>query len=363
MTAATITPQIRGRVTELGNVVHEVLDGLIEGVAIVDRGGRLVHANRPLEAMLGYDRGELAGSAWRALLSNGDKWQAGDWRPGYRDTRLRHKDGHAVPVLVAGQPLAGGQEGVLTTIVEQEASADNREQARRVAQVATAGQQASSVAHEVYNALTIVGLQSQVLARNPELSPTCRHGLDIIHEQVLQMKELLSDLLRPGQVRGLHQLPVSLDDLIRCIVDLVGEDMITAGVRVITNLDGALPQIWADRHKLQQVLVNLFNNARQAVASTGRPGTLTITTQRAGDDRVQVRFADDGPGIPEEMLDQVFEPFFSTKAPAQGTGLGLTICRDIVQRHGGQIWAEANPAGGATFVVELPLGEGIEAEG
>ncbi|MBN1660139.1 MAG: PAS domain S-box protein [Anaerolineae bacterium] len=349
--------------TEQSNILHQVLDGLIEGVAIVDPGGRLIHANRPLETMLGYDHGELAGSAWRALLSNGDRWQAGDWQPGYRDTRLRHKDGHPVPVLVAGRPLGEGQQGILTTIVKQETSAGNGEQARRVARAAAVSQQASSVAHEVYNALTIVGLQSQVLARNPELSPTCRHGLGIIHEQVVQMKDLLNELLRPGQVHGLHLVPVNLDDLIRCIVALLGDDMIAAGVRVVTHLDGALPPLWADRHKLQQLLVNLLNNARQAVASTGRPGTLTITTQRAGSDRVQVRVADDGPGIPADMLDQVFEPFFTTKAPAQGTGLGLTICRDIVQRHGGKIWAEANPAGGATFVVELPLGEAQALEG
>ncbi|HSJ56994.1 MAG TPA: ATP-binding protein [Anaerolineae bacterium] len=348
--------------TELGNVLHEVLDGLIEGVAIVDSGGRLVHANRPLEAMLGYERGELAGSAWRNLLSNGDRWQVGDWRPGYRDTRLRHKDGHAVAVLVAGRPLGGGREGVLNTIVEQEASSANRDQARGVARVAAASQQASSVAHEVYNSLTIVGLQSQVLARNPELNASCRYGLKIIHEQVAQMKELLSDLLRPGQARGLHLVPVSLDDLVRCTVTLVSEEMAAAGVSVVTNLDGSLPRLWADRHKLQQVLVNLANNARQAVASTGRQGTVTIGTQRVGSDWVQVRVADDGPGMPEEMLGQVFEPFFSTKAPAQGTGLGLTICREIVRRHGGEIWAEGNDAGGATFVVELPIGE-VDAEG
>lgn len=342
--------------TDLGSVLHEVLDGLIEGVAIVDAGGRLVHVNRSLEGILGYERGELAGSTWRTILTNGDRWQAGEWRPGYRNARLRHKDGHAVPVLVAGQPLAGGHEGVLMTIVDQRGTTSgNGEHGRGVARVAAASQQASSVAHEVYNSLTIVGLQSQVLARNPDLNPSCRHGLNIIHDQVAQMKELLGDLLRPGQARHEHMMPVDLDELIRTLVDLLGDQMAAAGVRVVTDLDGALPPLFADRPKLQQVLVNLINNARQAVMSTGRPGTLTITTQRAGNGHVQVRFADDGPGIPDELLGHVFEPFFSTKAPTQGTGLGLTICREIVERHGGDIWGETNPDGGATFVVELPV--------
>ncbi|HEM46919.1 MAG TPA: PAS domain S-box protein, partial [Alphaproteobacteria bacterium] len=166
-----------GRAKEPSGVLHEVLDGLIEGVAIVDAGGRLVLANRTLESLLGYDSGELAGATWRALLSSDDGWQADNWRPGYRNTRLRHKDGHAVPVWMAGRPLGGGREGVMATVV-QGTPVGHAEQERQVAEVAAGSQQASSVAHEVYNSLTIVGLLSQVLARNPELSLNARHGLN-----------------------------------------------------------------------------------------------------------------------------------------------------------------------------------------
>jgi len=132
------------------------------------------------------------------------------------------------------------------------------------------------------------------------------------------------------------------------------------GIAVSADLAPDLPTIQADPYLLQQVFVNLIKNARQAIATAQRSGMLTISTcaVRNGDDAtvgIQVRVADNGPGIPADAMRQVFEPFFTTKQPGQGTGLGLSICEQIVRNHGGQIWAENNESGGATFVLELPV--------
>jgi two-component system NtrC family sensor kinase len=137
-------------------------------------------------------------------------------------------------------------------------------------------------------------------------------------------------------------------------------------IETVMNLTSGLPPIEADPEQLQQVFVNLANNACQAIEAAGtlgqnscRPGRLVISTALVHDDMqrpwIQVRFADNGTGLHPDIMPHVFEPFVTTKKPDQGTGLGLSICKRIIQEHGGRIWAENNLEGGATFVLELPV--------
>jgi len=110
----------------------------------------------------------------------------------------------------------------------------------------------------------------------------------------------------------------------------------------------------ADSYRLQQVFLNIANNAHEAILQMGT-GTLTISSELLGDDTIRVTFADNGPGMPPEVLDKIFDPFFTTKDVGAGTGLGLSVFHDIIQEHGGRIWAESEPGQGATFIVELPV--------
>jgi CheY-like chemotaxis protein len=141
---------------------------------------------------------------------------------------------------------------------------------------------------------------------------------------------------------------------------------------VTTDLSANLPCIEADPDRLQQIFVNLMNNAHQALVDAHNSreglhqehkaptGALTISTTLVSHEkdqmpRIQVRFADNGPGIPSDVMPHIFEPFFTTKKCGQGTGLGLSICARAAEEHGGRLWAENNEQGGATFVLELPL--------
>jgi CheY-like chemotaxis protein/anti-sigma regulatory factor (Ser/Thr protein kinase) len=123
-------------------------------------------------------------------------------------------------------------------------------------------------------------------------------------------------------------------------------------VEVTLTVEAGIPEIEMNLNQIKQVFVNLLNNAGQAISSTGRPGHITITARRWLDG-VAVSVADDGPGIPEELLPRVFEPFFTTKTEGEGTGLGLSICQGIVKEHGGRITLESSPGVGAVFTVEL----------
>ncbi|MBM3957169.1 MAG: response regulator, partial [Gemmatimonadetes bacterium] len=123
---------------------------------------------------------------------------------------------------------------------------------------------------------------------------------------------------------------------------------------VVTYFDPDAPRTMADPHAMEQVFLNLLNNAIQAISSDAGSGTITIGVV-AVDGRLRVSFTDDGPGIPPDVMPKLFDPFFTTKPPGQGTGLGLSICYGIVHQHGGTVRAESHPRRGATFVVELPL--------
>jgi two-component system, NtrC family, sensor kinase len=121
------------------------------------------------------------------------------------------------------------------------------------------------------------------------------------------------------------------------------------------TLDSRMPRVWVDPDQVQQVFFNVIKNAEQAMIEAKGGGTLTVVTSGTPVS-VRVSIADSGPGIPADIQRRIFDPFFTTKEAGQGTGLGLTICYSIIDEHGGRIWAENAPGGGAVFVTELPLG-------
>jgi len=122
----------------------------------------------------------------------------------------------------------------------------------------------------------------------------------------------------------------------------------------VSELEPGLPATLVDFHQIQQVFINIINNAHQAMLDAHGKGRLILRTERAGD-RIRVSFIDDGPGIPEEKVGKIFDPFFTTKEPGKGTGLGLSLSYGIIRDHEGRITATSTPGRGATFVVELPI--------
>ena len=240
------------------------------------------------------------------------------------------------------------------------------------------GENLSHVAHELNNRLTTVLLQTRILYRTAPPASQVEDGLATIQDQAQRMKRMLDDLLNYANPHSPEWETTDVNDLIRRTVDLHSRIHL-ADIQVTTELTANLPCIEADPDRLQQIFVNLMNNAHQAIAAAHNSredlgqehkaptGALTISTTLVshGDDQmshIQVRFADNGPGIPSDVMPHIFEPFFTTKKCGQGTGLGLSICARAAQEHGGRLWAENNEQGGATFVLELPLAAGMRQD-
>ncbi|MDR7414917.1 MAG: ATP-binding protein [Armatimonadota bacterium] len=228
-----------------------------------------------------------------------------------------------------------------------------RAQARLVQseKLAALGELVAGVAHELNNPLTSVLGYAQLLEAGELNGEDARRAMGVILQEAERARRIVQNLLTFARQRAHERGPVDVNAALEQTLALRRYELERAGVEFALDLARDLPFIEGDLFQLQQVFLNLINNAAQALA--GARGRIEIrTTHREG--RVVVEVADTGPGIPPEHLHRIFDPFFTTKDVGQGTGLGLSISYGIVRDHGGEIYAENRPEGGARFVIELP---------
>jgi two-component system NtrC family sensor kinase len=214
------------------------------------------------------------------------------------------------------------------------------------------GQLVSGVAHEVNNPLTAILGFSDLLMQNPEIPESARKDLRVILQEAQRTKQIVQNLLSFARQMPPQRNAVQLNLILRRTIQLRSYDFNSHGVEIIEHLDEGLPDVIGDAHQLQQVFLNILNNAYDAVHEIGRPARIEIMSTKSGD-AVEVSFRDNGYGISNP--DRIFDPFFTTKEVGKGTGLGLSICYGIVKEHGGEILSHNNTDGeGATFVVRFP---------
>src|SRR5689334_10836444 len=219
--------------------------------------------------------------------------------------------------------------------------------------MAAVGQLVSGVAHEVNNPLTAIMGFSDLLMENPEVPGSARKDLQVILEEAQRTKEIVQNLLSFARQRPPQRQPLQINNILRKTIALRSYDFANHGVQIVEKFDERLPELIGDSHQLQQVFLNILNNAYDAVQSAGRPGLIEIETVQDGG-WVEVLFRDNGEGI--QHPERIFDPFFTTKEVGQGTGLGLSICYGIVREHEGEILCANNQeTQGATFSVRLPV--------
>ncbi|HLW84834.1 MAG TPA: PAS domain-containing protein [Candidatus Sulfotelmatobacter sp.] len=218
--------------------------------------------------------------------------------------------------------------------------------------MAAVGQLVSGVAHEVNNPLTAILGFADLLMESPDLPESVRKDLRIILQEAQRTKQIVQNLLSFARQMPPQRNPVQLNSVLRRTLQLRSYDFTSHGIEVIEHLDQGLPEVIGDAHQLQQVFLNILNNAYDAVHELGRPARIEIMTAGRGE-TVEISFCDNGHGIAQP--DRIFDPFFTTKEVGKGTGLGLSICYGIVKEHGGEILCHNNTDGqGATFIVRLP---------
>jgi len=222
----------------------------------------------------------------------------------------------------------------------------------RSEKLAGIGRLASEVAHELNNPLTvIIGLIELLL--NPAYRSEDHPGdLNTIREQSLRCRRIVENLLEFAHSRPGEKTPVQPNVILDKTLELVEYDLKASGVRVVKDYDSGLPLVRADPVQLQQVFLNLINNVRDALDGIAEPSLILRTRSQEG--AVRILFADNGRGIPKQLLGRIFDPFFTTKEVGQGPGLGLSVSYGIVRDHGGEIRVENGSEKGSIFCVQLP---------
>ena len=211
------------------------------------------------------------------------------------------------------------------------------------------GELVAGVAHELNNPLTSILGYAQILSG---LEGTEReHALRTIEDEAQRAARIVRNLLSFARQRPGQRQRVNIEEMLRRVIDLRRYALEVDNVRVVTRL-GLVPEVELDEGQFEQVFLNLLNNAQQALQDRG--GEVVISTWQAKGN-VYVTFADNGPGVPEELQARIFEPFFTTREVGHGQGMGLAIVYGVVTHHGGRTWVETNAEGGATFAIELPI--------
>lgn len=215
------------------------------------------------------------------------------------------------------------------------------------------GEFVAGVAHELNNPLTSVMGFAELLQQT-DLPEQNRRYLDVIFKSAKRCQKIVQSLLSFARRHAPERKVVGLNEIVESAVEILQYQMRTSNIEVLCQLDPRLPATEVDPHQMQQVFLNIINNARQAIEGYQPSGSLRVTTE-SSDGRVRVIFQDNGPGISPENLKKIFNPFFTTKEVGKGTGLGLSLCYGIVSEHGGTITPYSTVGEGTKFVIELPV--------
>jgi two-component system NtrC family sensor kinase len=344
-------------IARLKDFSENIVESLNVGVLAVDLGGIVESWNTRMEQLFGVTRQEAVGHQLRALLPDELASEIASRRDeeqitGIYKQRLQHQ-GKYLTLNVSITPLvskSGDRIGRLLLFDDVTQRERMEEQMSQTEKLTSLGLLAAGVAHEVNTPLAVISNYIQMLAKQmPEGDP--RQGIiDKIVKQTFRASEIVNNLLNFSRTSATELADIDVNRVVEETLSLVAHPLKTSQIQVVKQLGETLPSVRGSANKLQQVFLNLFLNARDAMPGGGM---LEVRTA-AHNGSVEVEIADTGAGIPREHIHRIFDPFFTTKANGRGTGLGLSVSYGIIKEHAGKIDVRSTPGKGTSFHVEFP---------
>lgn len=335
--------------------------------------GEVVYASQGSEAVLGLPVQQLLGMALSRFFTNTDSWNQliGDvQKEGAVDLReclLQKADYHTFdaavsarlinyerrPCAVIGINDISERKRAEVTIKDQEAALQQNEK------LAALGGLLAGVAHELNNPLSVIVGQA-VLLREAAKDEKTASRADKIHKAGERCSRIVKSFLALARRKPPERKAIAINDVIESAIELLAFQLRTDNIELHKSLATPLPTVLADADQMTQVMTNLVMNAKQVLQDREGPRRITVETwhmpadDHASDGHIGVAVTDNGTGVPKELIHRIFEPFFTTKPAGAGTGVGLSLCHNIVEGHGGRIWVEDAEGGGARFIFTLP---------
>jgi two-component system sensor kinase FixL len=362
--------------------LRSILETVPEAMIVIDEQGSIQSFSTAAERLFGYTPEEVIGRNVKILMPQPYRREHDSYLERYRTTGERRiigigrlvvgerKDGSTFPLELSVGEMKSGKErfftGFIRDLTERQQSEQRLQELQselvHISRLTALGEMSSALAHELNQPLSAIsnylsGVQRMLKDQPDALSQKVRDGVNKATEQALRSGDIIRRL-REFVSRGeTAQRVESVAKLVEeaSALALVGARQL--GVRVLFDLNRDADLVLVDKVQIQQVLLNLIRNAVEAMAASERR-VLTLSSVPVDDEMVEIRVVDTGPGISEEVADRLFQPFVTTKA--QGMGVGLSICRTILEAQGGRIWTSANPGGGTIFHLTVPLASADE---
>jgi PAS domain S-box-containing protein len=353
--------------------LQQVIQSTVDGIVVVDTKGNVLIFNEGMERLTGYSAKEIMEHGHLTSFYNLDvarenmrKMRSDHYGPlgqlNPTSMTVTAKSGEEIPVTLSASLIKidgreVGSVGVFTDMREINKMRKDLEEAHlqlvQSERIASVGRMAAGVAHEINNPLSGILIYAELLEREVKSHPQQHSDIREIIDQTLRCKKIVSELLEFSRQSIGKPASFSLQQLITQCLNLLVNQAAFHDMETTLDLETHMPEMAGDMGQLQQVFINLFMNARDAMDGKGK---LHVSARYDTDaSRFVIKVSDNGPGVPEAFREKIFDMFFTTKPAGKGTGLGLSISQNIIQLHGGSICCECPREGGTTFTILLPL--------
>ena len=273
------------------------------------------------------------------------------------ELELLTKSGERVPVLYSSSLLKDANQrvtGIIAVVKDMSERKKLEVAIRQSEKMSAVGQLAAGVAHEINNPLGVILGFAQALVRRLQANDPLEMPLKSIEKEAIRCKNLVQDLLTFSRASKAEREPVDINRAVDGALSLVMAQARMAHIEVKKELSPDLPRVLGNQNQIQQIIINLSNNAMDAMGNSGVLTLKTETMREGALSWVCLKVIDNGPGIPADIRPRIFDPFFTTKPVGKGTGLGLSLVHEIIQKHSGTIDVDSQP-GKTVFVIKFPV--------
>ncbi|MFK7898741.1 MAG: nitrogen regulation protein NR(II) [Myxococcota bacterium] len=343
--------------------LQSILDSLVDGIVEIDQSGEILAVNPATERIFGYASHDVVGKNVKVLMPAPFRDEHDEYLRRYlaggkpriigfgREVRGRRRDGSGFPLYLAVSKGFRNGKLIFTGIVRDLGVLREAEQrAHEAEQLAALSTITAGITHDVGTPMTTILGYAELIEGSTDEEKNRKRATHIV-EQVRRVTDLLRTLLNIARPRRAEPEPLNVVDILDHSVDFFREKLRGHGIAIERDYESR-PALMADRDRLEQVFLNLIVNAADAMPNGGR---LRLGVRTPDPDVVEIRIEDSGIGIPPEVVERVFDAFYTTKERGKGTGLGLLVSQQIVRDHGGRIHVESEVGEGTRFVIKLPV--------